>query len=182
MYKNFIKSNNYYLQLRCIYTKPYLLSTSYNQNKNELTKTPLSKELLELYEEHKQNILHSSFMENNILKLSYHKNRLFENIVEKQTKQNTLNNVNVKPFPTTLKYILDDDAVDLPKSLNSINVDKQYTSISLDNEQLKLLLMSKNSHYNDDKKEKMHTLNWMQDYEIFDESENIKSKYGTPGN
>lgn len=156
-----------------------------------LVRNPLDPTLQKLYDRHKSAILYSSFIEGNKLNLGYKRNKIVTSILKKQEEQRIKDNVKVKPFSLALKYWNDskDDFVEnevamaTPESINSQMKIDMANEIAYSQSKGNLIREMKviQSTYVDQDEPKPFVNDWMNDYDIFDDSEgSVHSTFGTP--
>lgn len=182
-------SKNIFNKNRLIHTSQYVRANDQNIS----LETPLNPQMQKLYDRHKSAILYSSFVENNKLNLGYVKNKIVTRILKNREYQLAEDNVKVKPFSIALKYWdeskndFDENliAASNPKSselktelVNEIQSQKKMELIK-STELMKRLKQNQDFVNKDESKPFVN--DWMNDYDIFDDSEcSTHSKFGTP--
>lgn len=126
-------------------------------------------------------IIFNSHLESQKIKLGYRRNRIIDDLVKKFEKEETRVNSQVKPLPLVLNQLCDNAVEKLEEP--------EYVIEKPAKQNIKDLPFSRNlkvEKINDDelpnKRENPKVpLNWLQDYELYDETEDeIESTYGTP--
>lgn len=114
-----------------------------------------------IYDQYKQSILFSSFVEDNKLHLTHRKKYVLNKAEEKRHQLIENSNIRVKPFSVALNYLVDEQ-----KEIRQSDVVDTMTDIDLHETQYSP------TESND----------WMYDYESFnDMNGQVKSKFGTAG-
>lgn len=167
--------------IKLIHTSAF---TSNNEKTVKFIKKIVDSDLKFLLEENKDKILYSSFVESTYLKLGYARNKILENKYLSNNQQKKIEEANVKPFPSALKYIYGENPDDLFRNKKA----EDLATLELEDANTNIILpFSKVTESGSHKKisedtSRTETSSWMHDYEYYDESaeEQSDSIYGTP--
>ncbi len=167
-----------------------LIHTSQCVNTNDpdiLLAKPIDPQSQQLYDRHKSSILYSSFYEQHKLNLGYVKTKILTRILQDRQRQLAEENVRVRPFSIALKY-WDESKTDFDdKNITEMNPNASQWKTDIINEisdskrkvELPSELRLSQSAFADEQKPFVN--DWMNDYDIFDDSESdTHSQFGTP--
>ncbi|KAG4075871.1 hypothetical protein HA402_003697 [Bradysia odoriphaga] len=154
-----------------------------------LEEKALDPRVRQLYDRHKSAILYSSVVESSKLNLGYVKSKILTQKLKAQQEKLTVENVRVKPFSLALKY-WDESKKDFDgKVISDANPNNTQWKSDLINEisnskrkrQLLREMQQSQSLIGDENDPKPFTNYWMNDYDIYDDSESeAHSQFGTP--
>lgn len=126
-------------------------------------------------------IYFNSHLEAQKVRLGYRRNRIIDDLVKKLEKEESRAQSKVKPLPLVLNQLCDNavDKLEGPKYKIEEPAKQNITDLPF-SRNLKVEKINDNEQKNKRENPKV-PLNWMQDYELYDETEDeIESTYGTP--
>lgn len=126
-------------------------------------------------------IIFNSHLESQKIKLGYRRNRIIDDLVKKFEKEETRANSKVKPLPLVLNQLCDNavDKLEEPKYAIEEPAKQNIKDLPF-SRNLKVEKLNDSELQNNRENPKV-PLNWLQDYELYDETEDeIESTYGTP--
>lgn len=148
----------------------------------------LNPRLQQLYDRNKSAILYSSFLEDNKLNLGFVKTKQLTQFLKHRERKLAEENIKVRPFSIALKY-WDESKTDFDeKVITDAKPDDSQWKTDLINEmhsKRKVKLLKEFKQYRtalvDEDGQKPFVNDWMNDYDIFDDSEfNTHPQFGTP--
>lgn len=162
-------------------------------------KRSLDNTSVELMKKHENNILYSSYVENNKRPLSYQHRLVLRGKCDREIRRKLYEAETRKPFSLALKYAsasLEESqerkqapkAKDRPQTLEELKLDNERdTSRNIIMNEQKLIILRELSRRQQEleHQEQKYPEKWMQDYETFDETDEdnlvADSHFGTPG-
>lgn len=175
-----------------IITRHRLIHTSQCARTNDpdiLVEKPLNTHTQQLFDRHKSAILYSSHMERNQLNLGYVKTKILTKMLKDREQKLANENVKVRPFSVALKYwdeaktdIDEEDIVEVsPKDtqwktdlINEMSNSRRKVELFKELKQSESVLVDKDE-------QKPFVNDWMNDYDIFDDSKcSTHTQFGTP--
>lgn len=143
----------------------------------------------ELFDRHQSAILYSSYLESKKLNLGFVKTKIMTQLLKNREKKLAEDNVKVRPFSIALKYWDEaetnfDEKDIVEEDLKADNLWKANLLSEFTYNKKKELfnaLQLQQSSVADKDEQKPFVNDWMNDYEIFDDSEfDTHSQFGTP--
>ncbi|XP_050099466.1 nitric oxide-associated protein 1 [Anopheles aquasalis] len=137
------------------------------------------------YERWKDKILYSSYLESNVLKLGYRRNKILESKMRQQEKERLRTAARVSPFPVALRQLQEGDqtGTDL-QSTDCAAEENTLSPYQMPYEQRGIPVRRSTGEVVDDPEPTLSTGSWMSDYEYYDEAEQEGDErvsfYGTP--
>lgn len=154
-----------------------------------LGQNALDSKAQQLYDRHKCAILYSSFVESKKLNLGYVKTKILTQKLKTKQEKLSVENVRVKPFSLALKYWDEskenfDEKIITEQNPNNTQLKTDLIDKALESK-IKKELFREMQHsealVSDQDEQKPFTNYWMNDYDIFDDSESdTHSQFGTP--
>ncbi|XP_035784238.1 nitric oxide-associated protein 1-like [Anopheles albimanus] len=144
-----------------------------------------------LYDRWKDKILYSSYLESNVLKLGYRRNKILESKMKQQEKERLRTAARVSPFPIALTQLAEDEqaSADLfgsyEKSTDTAAADDTLVPYQMPYEHREIHVRRNTAEVAVTKHDpSLSTGSWMSDYEYYDEAEQEGDErlsfYGTP--
>lgn len=168
----------------------YHISQCLQSNDSDvLLEKALDPKIKQLYDRHESDILYSSVYEKSKLNLGFVRTKMLEHYIKTKEEKVAAENVNVKPFSIALKYWddskadFDEKAIADASSAPSQWKDDLINDLAYKKRKLELLkeMRDKQSAVVDKEEQEPFLNDWMNDYEIFDDSESsTHSEFGTP--
>ncbi|XP_049541691.1 nitric oxide-associated protein 1 [Anopheles darlingi] len=140
------------------------------------------------YDRWKDKILYSSYLESNVLKLGYRRNKILESKMRQQEKERLRTEARASPFPVALMQLGEQASADLfgrvDKSADTGAPDDTGSRYQMPYEQRGIRVQRSTEEAADEHEPTLSTGSWMSDYEYYDEAEQEDDErmsfYGTP--